>query len=129
MQKFLEESVRDLALTSSDLMDVKIDGAPQKALEGIDEIRQILALIDSRLEDCYMCYSGYHRMILEQHAPEEAPESPYGAQLPHGVPGVDPSGMERLREELLALKENEPAILTEEQRAALEAGNERSPEG
>jgi hypothetical protein len=111
VQKFLDESVRELTLTSSDLMDVKIEGPPQKVLEGIDEIRQRLALIDSRLEDCYMGYSGYHRMILEQHAPEETPEAPYEAQLPHGASNIDPSEIEHLRSELQALRENEPTVL------------------
>ena len=114
VQKFLEESVRDLAQASSDLMDVKLDGQPQVALDGIDKIRQRLALIDGRLEDCYMGYSGYHRMILEQYLPDEEPQVPYGAQMPHGAEAVDPSGMERLRDELQSLREDAAITLQEQ---------------
>jgi hypothetical protein len=95
-------------------MDVKFEGPPQKALDGIIEIRQRLALIDGRLEDCYLGYSGYHRMILEQYTPDEEPQTSHDAQLPHGVSSIDPSGMERLRDELQSLKENATVTLQEQ---------------
>ena len=111
IKKFLDESVRELALTSSDLMDVKLEGAPQPALDAISDIRERLALIDGRLEDCYMGYSGYHRMALEQRSPtEDPPVETYGMQLPNGA-CVDTSGMERLREELQSLKDSGSVIM------------------
>ena len=38
VQGFLDESIKDLALASSDLMDVKLDGPPQEALFWIQRL-------------------------------------------------------------------------------------------
>ncbi len=64
--EFLKESVHGLATASSDLMDVSVEEHAIIALDKIDNIRQKLALVDRRLEDCYIALAGYHNAQREE---------------------------------------------------------------
>jgi len=108
LKEILEEAVHDLASSSSDLMDAKLDLAPMEFLSRVDSVRSKLALVDSRLADCYLAYAGYHRMMLEEHMPvEEQHHDPQGGMhVPDGVHAPDPAEMAELQEHMRALRES-----------------------
>ena len=107
LEGFLEEAVRDLSLSASHLQKVKMDLLPMEVLNTIDEVRQSLALIDSRLEDCYVAYAGYHRMMLEDHLPvEEQHPHLQNMQMPDGTQTPDPAEMEQIQQSLQMLRES-----------------------
>ena len=96
--EFLKESVHGLATASSDLMDVSVVEHANIALDKIDNIRQKLALVDSRLEDCYIALAGYHNAKMEEYNPD------HHHQPPHGAESVNPDDMAALMEEMNILK-------------------------
>ena len=69
VKEFLEASVHGLATASSDLMDVTVVEHVDVTLDKIDNIRQRLALVDSRLEDCYHALAGYNHAKMQEHLP------------------------------------------------------------
>ena len=77
VKEFLEQSVHGLATASSDLMDVTVIEHVDITLGKIDNIRQRLALVDSRLEDCYVALVGYNHAKMNEHLPpQESPVQP-----------------------------------------------------
>jgi len=77
VKEFLEQSVHGLATASSDLMDVTVVEHVNITLGKIDSIRQRLALVDNRLEDCYVALAGYSHAKMNEHMPpEESPVQP-----------------------------------------------------
>jgi hypothetical protein len=71
VKEFLEQSVHGLATASSDLMDVTVVEHVDITLGKIDNIRQRLALVDSRLEDCYVALVGYNHAKMNEHMPPQ----------------------------------------------------------
>ena len=69
VKEFLDASVHCLATASSDLMDVTVIEHVDITLNKIDSIRQRLALVDSRLEDCSHALAGYNHAKMQEHIP------------------------------------------------------------
>ena len=97
VKEFLEASVHGLATASSDLMDVTVVEHVDVTLDKIDNIRQRLALVDSRLEDCYHALAGYNHAKMQEHLPP--PE-----QHQHQTPAVSDDGMRAVMEEMQNLR-------------------------
>ena len=100
VKEFLDASVHTLATTSSDLMDVSVAEHIDITLAKIDSIRQRLALVDDRLEDCYHALAGYNHARMETHSPtEHMPSSAVMSDEP-----ITASDMERLTQQMNDLR-------------------------
>jgi uncharacterized phage infection (PIP) family protein YhgE len=53
----------------------------QKILEQIDKIRQALADVDQRLDDCTAVMSGYHKTMIDLSAPTQEQHQPSPEEL------------------------------------------------
>ena len=99
VKEFLEASVHGLATASSDLMDVTVVEHVDVTLDKIDNIRQRLALVDSRLEDCYHALAGYNHAKMQEHLPP-----PEQHQHQHQTPAVSEDDMRAVMEEMQNLR-------------------------
>lgn len=117
VKEFLEASVHGLATASSDLMDVTVIEHVSVTLDKIDNIRQRLALVDSRLEDCYHALAGYSHAKMQEHLPP--PE-----QQQEQAPAVSEGDMRAVMEEMHSLRSSTETLEKELNAAAGEKTNE-----
>ena len=107
LTEFLKECSGDLVNASEDLYQMDLESHGNISVLGeIDRVRQALAKIDDRLQDCYNAYAGYTQVMMDKYNPqqEEHPEAGSAPQFSEGTPPVDPEALEAMRRQLEQLR-------------------------
>lgn len=73
-------------------------------LQQLDSVRQALALVDDRLNDCYTAGVGYNQLLLQQRTGEQQQQGP---EFSHDAPPVDEEQMRVLQQQLSELRKDD----------------------
>ena len=108
LTELLKECSGDLVNASEDLYQMDLESQGNISVLGeIDRVRQMLAKIDDRLQDCYNAYAGYTQVMMEKYNPSSQQEGGHpdsGPQFSEETPPVDPEALEAMRQQLEQLR-------------------------
>tara|TARA_B100000900_G_scaffold197934_1_gene167635 strand:- start:680 stop:1036 length:357 start_codon:yes stop_codon:yes gene_type:complete len=93
--KLVDDAKHWVSVLVDDLMDINFSKPLPELAERVHSIRQRLAMIDQRIDDCYAITVGYHQAISQP---------PDQSEVPSGLPDDQTAQVGELTEKLKELQ-------------------------